>query len=685
MLSVNYNEIESKVRDATSDEPWGPNPNQLQDLAQLTFGSVDNYNQVLDNIWKRMSLSDKRSANWRRLDKSLLILLFLLKNGSEKVVNSIKEHLDELKSLETYSYMDENGKDAGVAVRHGIKRLLESMESDERLREERSDTLGSRKPADTLYKKGDHEAAIQEYIKTIGFLEPSYVILKYLDAQRIPFLTEYLIELHKVSVADSDHTTLLINCYAKLKDHIRLNEFIRGNLKFNVETAINTLRSLNYSQEALFLASRHKLYDHYFQIMIEDSKDAASALDYMKQNVESVSELANYLVTYGRFLVQQEPEKTTILAKDVLKILLTEDDLGGYSPSVSGPTEVNMDDFLKIFIKNSDEMLNFLEYAIQLKPEIISSTLYLTCMDLYLRSYATAKSDDVKRSVSSKVMSLLNTPNAHYDVPQAMVLCKLNNFHEGLLYLYQKSGHYQLILNHYIKLKDSQMMIKCCQDHGSSQPSLWIYALWFFAENPGTDSQIILILNEIERNKLLSPLMVISILSKNPKITITVLKDYFMRFLTRESQMITENERVIHQHKDETEKMRRSIEEMKSQPKVFQASKCSVCNQHLELPSVHFFCDHSYHLGCLESLTSDESGSDRRMAEVNECPICAPDNKNFLDLLKSRENNKDLHETFLEQLSKSDADVIAVISSFFSKGVFGNNDQHQFHQRQQKR
>lgn len=54
------------------------------------------------------------------------------------------------------------------------------------------------------------------YIVTIGVVEPSYVIRQFLTAQQIQNLTLYLEELHKTS-ANADHTTLLLNCYTKLK------------------------------------------------------------------------------------------------------------------------------------------------------------------------------------------------------------------------------------------------------------------------------------------------------------------------------------------------------------------------------------------------------------------------------------------------------------------------------------
>ena len=84
----------------------------------------------------------------------------------------------------------------------------------------------SRQYGDHLYNKGDNATAIDNYIKTIGHLEPSYVIKRFLDAHKINFLTAYLQALHKQGLANEDHTTLLLNCYTKLKDQNKLNEFI---------------------------------------------------------------------------------------------------------------------------------------------------------------------------------------------------------------------------------------------------------------------------------------------------------------------------------------------------------------------------------------------------------------------------------------------------------------------------
>ncbi len=53
-----------------------------------------------------------------------------------------------------------------------------------------------RRYGDHLYAKHDYDAAMAQYAATIGFMEPSYVIRRFLDAQRIHNLTSYLEELH---------------------------------------------------------------------------------------------------------------------------------------------------------------------------------------------------------------------------------------------------------------------------------------------------------------------------------------------------------------------------------------------------------------------------------------------------------------------------------------------------------
>ncbi|GLV44440.1 liquid facets-Related [Carabus blaptoides fortunei] len=131
---MNYTEIEAKVREATNDEAWGPTGQVMQELAHATF-TYEQFPEVMSMLWKRMLQDNKQ--HWRRTYKSLLLLNYLIRNGSERVVTSSREHIYDLRSLENYTHHDENGKDQGINIRHKVRDLIDFIQDDDKLREER--------------------------------------------------------------------------------------------------------------------------------------------------------------------------------------------------------------------------------------------------------------------------------------------------------------------------------------------------------------------------------------------------------------------------------------------------------------------------------------------------------------------------------------------------------------------
>uniref|UniRef100_A0A3P9DHD3 Clathrin interactor 1b n=1 Tax=Maylandia zebra TaxID=106582 RepID=A0A3P9DHD3_9CICH len=131
---MNYSEIESKVREATNDDPWGPSGQLMGEIAKSTF-MYEQFPEVMNMLWTRMLKDNKK--NWRRVYKALLLLAYLIRNGSERVVTSAREHIYDLRSLENYHFIDESGKDQGINVRQKVKEMVEFIQDDDRLREER--------------------------------------------------------------------------------------------------------------------------------------------------------------------------------------------------------------------------------------------------------------------------------------------------------------------------------------------------------------------------------------------------------------------------------------------------------------------------------------------------------------------------------------------------------------------
>nr|XP_040029773.1 clathrin interactor 1a isoform X2 [Gasterosteus aculeatus aculeatus] len=138
---MNYSEVESKVREATNDDPWGPSGQLMSEISRATF-MYEQFPEVMNMLWTRMLRDNKK--NWRRVYKSLLLLAHLIRNGSERVVTSTREHLYDLRSLESYHFVDENGKDQGVNVRQKVKEMVDFAQDDDRLREERKKSKKNR-------------------------------------------------------------------------------------------------------------------------------------------------------------------------------------------------------------------------------------------------------------------------------------------------------------------------------------------------------------------------------------------------------------------------------------------------------------------------------------------------------------------------------------------------------------
>lgn len=159
-----------------------------------------------------------------------------------------------------------------------------------------------RKYGDHLYQKGEYDQAMAQYIKAIDNTEPSQVIRKFLDTQRIHNLIEYLEQLHEHGKATSDHTTLLLNCYAKLKDIEKLEHFIKqpGELKFDLDTAITMCRQGGYFEQAAYLAKKHGEHDLVVDILIEDLRNYDEALNFIWHlDPQTVSTPRQFHVTPG--------------------------------------------------------------------------------------------------------------------------------------------------------------------------------------------------------------------------------------------------------------------------------------------------------------------------------------------------------------------------------------------------
>ncbi|KAM5540849.1 hypothetical protein V8D89_005493 [Ganoderma adspersum] len=130
----NVSEMEAKVRDATNDEPWGASSTLMQEIAQGTF-NFQNFNEIMPAIYSRFM--EKEARQWRQIYKALQLLEYLVKNGSERVIDDARSHIGTIKMLRNFYYVDEKGKDQGINVRNRSKELVDLLGDVEKIRTER--------------------------------------------------------------------------------------------------------------------------------------------------------------------------------------------------------------------------------------------------------------------------------------------------------------------------------------------------------------------------------------------------------------------------------------------------------------------------------------------------------------------------------------------------------------------
>ncbi|KAJ5506800.1 Zinc finger RING-type [Penicillium expansum] len=560
-----------------------------------------------------------------------------------------------------------------------------------------------RKYGDFLYQRGDYDTAMQQYLRAIDNTEPSQVIRKYLDTQRIHNLIEYLEELHDHGRATVDHTTLLLNCYAKLKDTSKLDSFIKapGELKFDLETAIAMCRQGGYYEQAAYLATKHGENDMVVDILIEDSKKYAEAVEYIWRLDPEVA--YHNLMKYARVLLTHCPERTSELFKvyysgqyrprteveqpsepqeqttstvQSLAALLplrymnvgtgTQPPAEVPEPATNDKVEDSPPDYdipkprtaFSAFVDHPKEFIDFLETLVQ-QPDLKQDAkvdLFTTLFEMYLDTAKGKKDAGERQEWETKAKKLIEGKDIPISTSNVLLLSDLSNFREGSTLVREQEGLRLDIFRSFTSAKDTQGAIKALHRYGPDEPQLYVDALTYFASSPKileeAGDELDTVLQHINQDGLLSPLQVIQALSNNAVVTMGRVKKYLSDNIDRERKEITTNRRLITSYKSETETKQQELDHLTTQPVVFQSRRCQSCGGTLDLPTVHFLCKHSFHERCLNSLDEDA-----------QCPVCAPTNATLRAIRQRQIDSADQHDLFKGSCLARGIGLVLLVSS----------------------
>ncbi|CAI4217363.1 unnamed protein product [Parascedosporium putredinis] len=520
---------------------------------------------------------------------------------------------------------------------------------------------------DHLYQKGDYDAAMVQYIRAIDTTEPSQVIRKYLE------------QLHEHRKATSDHTTLLLNCYAKLKDIEKLEAFIKspGDLNLPRETA--------------------REIDLVVDILVEDSKNYDEALNFIWQQDPETA--YSCLMKYARVLIEHCPQDATQLFVDyytgkfrpkpkvIMDLPLDDTEAAAAAAAAQGGLAMGaanaMQNFAGLialpyrgvganaaaaageangngtaaaaveegpapeytapaprtafssFIDHPDEFIIFLESC--LEPPGLSKSdktdLYTTLFEMYLHK-ASEKKGEHREEWEAKAKKLIAGSDIPMESSSVLLLSDLSGFKDGTILVKEQAGLLFDIFRSYTSAKDTRGAMKALRKYGPEEPQLYPAALAYLTSQPqildeaGPD-ELAGVLDKIDKDGLMAPLQVIQTMmgqgGGDGVATMGMIKPYLHDIIERERREIASNRRRIAAFRTETEQKRGELTEISTRPAVFQATR--------------------FHQRCLRGGGAGPEA---------ECPLCAKDNATIRALRKSQAENADKHGLFKNELERSE-------------------------------
>ncbi|KAF2120846.1 hypothetical protein BDV96DRAFT_278402 [Lophiotrema nucula] len=586
-----------------------------------------------------------------------------------------------------------------------------------------------RKFGDYLYQKGDYDTAMQQYLKAIDNTEPSQVIRKFLDTQRIHNLIEYLEELHDHHKATSDHTTLLLNCYAKLKDVEKLEEFIKspGDLKFDLDTAISMCRQGGYFDQAAFLARKHGEHELVVDILIEDSKRYGEALAYIWR-LEPEAAYHN-LMKYATVLLEQCPKDTTQIfidyytgtfrpKKDAIVIPNAPVASGGIpgvsiatnavqnlaallplpymntttiaSPASAGEQKTTMSQAQIIetdsdepapeykipkprtafsaFVDHAPEFIVFLEACIASEDlrEDDKVDLYTTLFEMYLHT-ASSKKDEERREWETKAKKLIEGKNIPIDTSNVLLLSHLSNFRDGTILVREQEGLHFDIFRSYTSVQDTQGAIRALRKYGPEEPALYPAALAYFTSSPDILEEAGDELHAVLRKIDDDGLMA----------PLQVIQTLSTNGIATMGMIKPYLSTTIERERQEIATNRRTIETFRSDTESKKTDLVSLNTKPVVFQATRCkICNAPLelpvvHFLCKHSfhqrcLSTDEDVED----ESVECPICSGQNQTVRQIRRAQIESAEKHDMFRDALKRG-KDGFAVVSEWFGRGVMG--------------
>jgi hypothetical protein len=223
-----------------------------------------------------------------------------------------------------------------------------------------------------------------------------------------------------------------------------------------------------------------------------------------------------------------------------------------------------------------------------------------------------------------------------------------HHFKEGQLFLYDKKGMWDMVVQHYKDTGNTRGMIDECTRRGDREPGLWLQVLHFFTELGGEgqeqkmlseeqQGQLAEVLAQIESAKLLPPLTVLKIVQQGRGIPLKVVQEYALKTLEAEGELVEELAEDAVEDDQTVLQLRRDIAELR----VKRDKLATKCRQGFSLNSEE-----------LDYLDEYDQEEDQRVLHIR----------------LAQKEKVTQHEQFFRDLNNAD-DGWELVAEYFSKGL----------------
>lgn len=376
--------------------------------------------------------------------------------------------------------------------------------------------------ADHLYAHREFARSAELYVETLGHVEPSYVISRFLSSRTVFDLSVYLDALHVQCGKDrymKEYTVLLLGCYYKLNARFRIENFANGAVnvpygcvddestskepvRYDVDVVVASLRENGYGPQALIVAKRTRRHDHHLRILIEDQDDVDGALEYIRNGMPA-SEAKRCAHMFCATLMTKRPDETLSMIVSLLSSSSSSDENDVPAPH----------DFVPHF-RRRHHLLAFLNGVTSAKIDrVFAPVVWNTLLELWLHEWSVAieqddveRRNDVNRSIREVLMRSQDGLNSH----RALMVAQMYNHQETIESLLDKGGMHASLVDHWLDEGSETALsraIDCCRR--CNKPELWIRLLTHVATSSRDPQRV---LRAVRESGVVSSLAVLDVL-----------------------------------------------------------------------------------------------------------------------------------------------------------------------------